>query len=61
REGVKTVLYPEGNRKDITEIPADIKKKVQLVSVKHMDDVLRLGIGVQSKAKNINKKGGTTA
>jgi ATP-dependent Lon protease len=44
REGIKTVLYPDGNRKDLAEIPEDIKKKVAMVPVKHMDEVLRLGI-----------------
>ncbi|MBI3012622.1 MAG: endopeptidase La [Elusimicrobia bacterium] len=40
REGIKTVLYPEGNRKDLTEIPPEILKDVKLVSVKQMEDVL---------------------
>jgi ATP-dependent Lon protease len=41
RGGIKTVLMPKENEKDIEEIPAPILKGVQLVPVEHMDDVLR--------------------
>lgn len=44
REGITTVLFPEGNKKDLADIPADIQKKVTLIPVKHMDEVLRLGL-----------------
>ena len=38
---VNKVLIPEENKKDIEEIPKRILKKVELVLVAHMDDVLR--------------------
>lgn len=41
RGGIKTVLMPKENEKDIEEIPAPILKGVQLVPVEHMDDVLK--------------------
>ncbi|MCX5782496.1 MAG: endopeptidase La [Elusimicrobia bacterium] len=44
REGVKTVIYPEGNKKDLEDIPKDIQKKIKLIPVKHMDQVLHLSI-----------------
>ena len=44
REGIKTVLYPEGNKKDLTEIPDDIQKSMKLIPVKSMDEVLKLSI-----------------
>lgn len=49
REGIKTVLYPEGNKKDLTDIPANIQSKVKLIAVKHMDEVLNLGLLAASK------------
>jgi ATP-dependent Lon protease len=41
RGGIKHVLLPEENAKDIKEIPATIVKSIQLELVSHMDDVLR--------------------
>jgi ATP-dependent Lon protease len=41
RAGIERVLIPLDNKKDIEEIPAKILKKVELVPVDYMDDVLR--------------------
>ncbi|HEV8344085.1 MAG TPA: endopeptidase La [Candidatus Binatia bacterium] len=41
RGGIKAVLIPEENEKDIEEIPATILKTVDLVIVSHMDEVLK--------------------
>jgi ATP-dependent Lon protease len=41
RGGIKMVLIPKDNEKDIEEIPAPILKGVTLVMVEHMDDVLK--------------------
>ena len=41
RGGVTKVLLPYENKKDIEEIPKKILKKVELVLVEHMDQVLR--------------------
>jgi ATP-dependent Lon protease len=41
RGGIKTVLIPAENEKDILEIPANVLKTVELVLVDHMDAVLR--------------------
>jgi len=41
RGGVKKVLIPMENKKDIEEIPRKILKKVELVPVEHMDEVLK--------------------
>jgi len=40
RGGIEQVLIPQENRKDIEEIPARVLKKVELILVEHMDDVL---------------------
>lgn len=40
REGVYTILMPQGNQQDIREIPDNIRKKLTLIPVKTLDDVL---------------------
>jgi ATP-dependent Lon protease len=44
RHQIKTVLIPRDNEKDIKEIPGRILKAVELVSVDHMDEVLKLAL-----------------
>ncbi|AGL02669.1 endopeptidase La [Desulfoscipio gibsoniae] len=44
RAGIKTVLLPMDNRKDIEEIPANIRKQIELVPVDHMDGVLKIAL-----------------
>ena len=39
--GIKQVLLPEKNRKDLEEVPDDVKKRVHFVFVKNADDVLK--------------------
>ena len=38
--GIKTVLIPELNAKDIPEIPESAKKKLKIIPVKTVDEVL---------------------
>ncbi|MDE1915114.1 MAG: endopeptidase La [Sphingomonadales bacterium] len=40
RGGIKTVLIPEENRKDLAEIPANIREGLEIVPVGHVDEVL---------------------
>ena len=46
RGGIKAVLIPEENKKDINEIPAAILKSVEMILVGHMDDVLKRALVV---------------
>ena len=41
RNGIKTVLIPKDNRKDLREIPRRVLRALRIVLVDHMDDVLR--------------------
>jgi ATP-dependent Lon protease len=41
RGGIKTVLIPGENEKDISDIRQQVLKKVSLIEVDHMDQVLR--------------------
>jgi ATP-dependent Lon protease len=40
RGGIKTVLIPQENEKDLVEIPANIKTELEIVPVSHVDEVL---------------------
>jgi ATP-dependent Lon protease len=40
RGGIKTALIPSENVKDLTEIPDNIKNKIEIVPVKWIDQVL---------------------
>ena len=40
RGGIKTVLIPEENAKDLVEISESIKKGLEIVPVSRMDEVL---------------------
>jgi ATP-dependent Lon protease len=41
RGGIKIILMPKENEKDIQDIPPQVLKNINLVHVEHMDDVLK--------------------
>jgi len=40
RGGIKKVIIPKENEKDLRDIPAEIAKQLEIVAVEHMDEVL---------------------
>jgi len=40
RSGVKTVLIPEENEKDLADIPDNVKSALEIIPVNTMDEVL---------------------
>jgi ATP-dependent Lon protease len=44
RGGIRTVLIPDENVKDLAEIPDNIKGKLQIKPVKWIDEVLQLAL-----------------
>jgi len=44
RGGIRTIIIPEKNKKDLVEIPSHIKRKIKFIPVKNMDRVLSLAI-----------------
>ena len=40
RTGLKSVIIPKRNKKDLVEIPRHVKRGVNIILVEHMDDVL---------------------
>lgn len=45
RLGIKTVIIPLENKKDMDEIPKNIQKKLKFVMAKNMDEVLQTALG----------------
>ena len=50
RAGIKKVLIPEDNKKDLTEIPDKIKLDMEIISVSHVDHVLQISLTKPLKA-----------
>jgi ATP-dependent Lon protease len=44
RGGIKTVLIPEENAKDLQEIPENVKNSLEIVPVRWIDNVLKLAL-----------------
>ncbi len=44
RGGIKTVLIPEENRKDLADLPATVTRNLKIVPVKWIDEVLELAL-----------------
>lgn len=40
RAGIRTIIIPEKNNKDLSEIPMNVKRKINFVPVNNMDDVI---------------------
>jgi ATP-dependent Lon protease len=47
RAGLKTVILPEKNMKDLVELPKTARAELKIIPVKHMDDVLEIALGVK--------------
>jgi ATP-dependent Lon protease len=56
RGGIKTILIPSENEKDILDIPANVLKTVELVLVDHMDAVLRRALLLDNPEELFRKK-----
>jgi ATP-dependent Lon protease len=50
RGGIKTVLIPEENEKDLAEIPANAREGLEIIPVAHVDEVLRHALVTQPEA-----------
>ena len=55
RAGIKKIIFPYDNIKDLEDIPEIIKKEIEFVPVKTMDEVLEHAL-IREELKNENKK-----
>ncbi|HHX87400.1 MAG TPA: endopeptidase La [Firmicutes bacterium] len=53
RAGIKNVLLPVDNRKDVSDIPDNVKRKLQFQLVEHMDEVLELAMVKEKKKREV--------
>ena len=44
REGIKTVIIPKDNERDIDDISEEVKSKMKFIPVKNMDEVLNIAL-----------------
>ena len=51
RNGIKTVLIPEENQKDLTEIPERVKKGLTIVTIGRIEDALSHVFGTRSRSR----------
>ena len=60
RAGVRTLLLPKGNEKNIKELPEEVRKKIDIIVVDNMDEVLRHALARQLEwgVRHRNKIGG---
>ncbi|MBI5598908.1 MAG: endopeptidase La [Deltaproteobacteria bacterium] len=49
RAKIKTVVLPERNKKDLDDLPKNVKEGMKIVLVKHMDDVLKVVLKKEAK------------
>jgi ATP-dependent Lon protease len=55
--GIKTVIVPFANKKDVLEIPEQFKSQINFVFVEHLDEVL--AIALQEKLSRTAKRSGS--
>jgi len=44
RGNLKTVIIPKDNEKDLADVPANVLKAIEIVSVDHMDEVMKVAL-----------------
>jgi len=55
RGGIKKVLIPKENEKDLKDIPADVQRQLQIETVEHMDEVLTHALILSDGEKLFNE------
>ncbi|MBU4052743.1 MAG: endopeptidase La, partial [Proteobacteria bacterium] len=54
RAGIKTIIIPKKNIRDLEEVPENVKKKIKFLTVENMDEVL--DIALEKKEQKPGKK-----
>ncbi len=56
RGGIRTVIIPDENRKDLADIPANVTRDLDIIPVKWIDEVLDIALETPLKPKAARKK-----
>jgi ATP-dependent Lon protease len=51
RGGIKRILIPKDNEKDIEEIPNSVREGIEIIAVAHVDEVLREALEIKDTAQ----------
>ncbi|WP_313254258.1 endopeptidase La [Stenotrophomonas acidaminiphila] len=57
RGGIRTVIIPEENRKDLADIPANVTRDLDIIPVKWIDEVLDIALEAPLAPKKARKNG----
>ena len=57
RGGIRTVIMPEENRKDLADIPANVTRDLDIIPVKWIDEVLDIALEAPLAPKKARKSG----
>lgn len=57
RGGIRTVVIPEENRKDLADIPANVTRDLDIIPVKWIDEVLDIALETPLTPKKVRKNG----
>jgi len=44
RAGLETIIMPKNNKKDLEEIPNEVRKDIKFIFADHMDQVLKVAL-----------------
>ncbi|KKL99788.1 hypothetical protein LCGC14_1810940 [marine sediment metagenome] len=58
RHGIKTVLIPARNKKDLEDIPKYVMKDMEFIPVETMDEVLKIALAGKARKKTVQRKSG---
>ncbi|KKM08998.1 DNA-binding protein [Clostridiales bacterium PH28_bin88] len=53
RAGIKTIILPKDNEKNLEDVPPHVKKKLRFVLVEHMDEVLPVALEYPEEEREI--------
>lgn len=51
-QGIKNIIIPVANKKDLEDIPKEFKEKINFILVENIDEVLQVVLGPKPKAKD---------
>ena len=51
RAGIKTVIIPRDNKKDLIDIPTKVQEDLKFIYVDHIDDILREALVFPTRKK----------
>jgi ATP-dependent Lon protease len=57
RSGIKTIIVPEENKKDVDELPEEVKKELKIIYMKTVDDAVKVALLKPPAAKKPAKGG----